>query len=158
MQKINVTLLGFWLAAAGLAPSAAAEILSAEVDSVYEGHKLEFKFITTSPTSNRMRYKYKTQDGTATGSGYFADYEPASGCVYWAPHAYEAEAVVTVETKQDSTCEHDETVKIILNEPKFYNALVGWHGSCGGWLPCRFEATAKIKQHEQGCAAGQFGE
>ena len=158
MRAVGAALAAVILVA--FAQPTVAETLTANSDAVYEGHELTIKFRTASPTSYRMRYKYKTADGTATGSGWFKDYEPTSGYVYWAPQAYDAEAAVTVETKQDQLCEHDETVKIVLTEPKFHHGSVGWIGSCAGvsWLPCRFEAVATIKQHEQGCNAGQFGE
>lgn len=143
------------------AQSAAAETLKAESDAVYEGHELKITFSTARYQNSYIRYKYRTADGTATGSGWHKDYEPTSGYLQWSRLSSNADAVVTVETNQDQVCEHDETVKIILTDlQKHYGSSLGWLDWCSnnrGW-PCRFEAVATIKQHERGCTASRFGE
>ena len=148
-----------------LAQPVAAAPLSAQGNAPYEGHDLKITFTNAWPQNHHLRYKYKTQDGSAKGSGRWQDYEPTSGYVTWSPSAVNAQEAVTVETVQDQLCEHDETVKVILTDPQYstWVSEVGWSSFClnGTGLrgfPCRFEAEVTIKQHEDGCTAGTFGE
>ena len=147
---------------AALAQPVAASPLSAQSNAPYEGHDVNITFANAWPQNLHIRYKWKTADGSATGSGRWKDYEPASGYVTWSPVAVSAQEAVTVETVQDQLCEYDETFKIILYElESSLNWYVsGWSGYCGNnrGLPCGFEAEVTIKQHEDGCTAGTFGE
>ncbi len=141
----------------------AANALTAHGNDVYEGHDLKVRFtVEWSASSNfHLRYKYKTQDGSATSSGRWRDYEPTSGYVRWLPFTRNPVADVIVETAQDQLCEYDETVKVILYDPQWTSSLSrGWGGFCPNTrgYPCQFEAEFTIKQHEDGCTAGTFGE
>ncbi len=149
-----------------LAQPVAAGPLSAQDNAPYEGHDLEITFTNGAPQNYHLRYRYRTVNGSATGGG--QDYESTSGYVGWSPMAVNANESVIVETVQDLLCEHDETVRIILTDPQWSTTdpqssthFLGWGGFfCPNnrGLPCRFEAVATIKQHENGCAAGTFGE
>ena len=145
-----------------LAQPVAANPLSAQSNAPYEGHDVNITFTNAWPPNLHLRYKYKTADGSATGSGRWQDYEPTSGYVTWSPHTVNAQEAVTVETFQDQICDHDETLKVVLYEPEssvnWY--VFGWGGFCPNnrGIPCRFEAEVTIKQHEDGCTAGTFGE
>ena len=144
-----------------LAQPVAADPLSASGNGPYEGHDLQVTFTNARTANHHIRYKFKTADGSATGSGRWQDYEPASGYVQWSPHQSNAQAPATVKTFEDSLCEYDETVKIILTDPQFSTWIPsGWFSFCPNprGFPCRFEAEVTIKQHADGCAARPLGE
>ena len=149
-----------------LALPVAASNLSAQGNDPYEGHDLNITFTNTSPQRIHFRYRYKTADGSATGSGRWQDYEPTSGWVQWSPGAANAQEAVTVKTVQDQLCEHDETVKVRLTNlqrglQQSANSPIVWFiiSECNSrGFACEFEVEAKIKQHADGCAAGTFGE
>ena len=107
-----------------LAQPVAANPLSAQSNAPYEGHDLEITFTNAWPQNIHLRYKYKTADGSATGSGRWQDYEPTSGYVTWSPRAVNAQEAVTVETVQDQLCEYDETFKVILIRTRVQYQLV----------------------------------
>ncbi|MDE0058981.1 MAG: hypothetical protein OXH99_12640 [Bryobacterales bacterium] len=160
MRVIGAALAAVMLTS--LAPPIAAGTLSSQSDAVKEGHDLKITFSTSAPQNAHVRYKYKTGDGTAVGSGGNEDYKPTSGYVQWAPNATNAIGTVTVKTLPDQICEYDETVKVILTSPQWSinYARLGWGGFCPNnrsW-PCRFEAVATITNDPYDCNSGQFGE
>ena len=140
----------------------AANFLTAQSNTPYEGHDLEISFTTGWTSNYHLRYKYETQDGSAESSGRNRDYESTFGYLRWEPLARTPTEDVIVETVQDQLCEYDETLKVILYDPEWSSNYVrfGWGSHCynNRGVPCRFEVEVTIKQHADGCTAGRFGE
>ncbi len=101
-------------------------------------------------------YDYSTEDGSAVGHGWFRDYIPTQGTLCWDSSG---EHTVTVETLNDVRCEHDESVKVILSNYRYYTRQ-GWEKFCGSGYdhPCQVTATGSIRQGTHDCQAQQFGE
>ena len=109
-----------------------------------------------------LRYKFKTQDGTAKGgTGVGFDYTPTSGTIQWKGGS--KTSIIIVPTRTDGVCESDETFKLILTDSEIYYPAPRseWVNECETYgayhYPCRFETEVTIVQSAQLCG-GSFGE
>jgi len=122
----------------------------------YEGNDMSIHFsMKNSHPFNRAAwrtcYSYKTEDGTAKSSE--GDYRVKSGVVCWNRYASQSGSLTIQALKDLYHCECDETVKIVLSNPRSYTRAGGWGSACGagGSWPCNFTTTATIKQPSRQC-------
>ena len=157
------------LATVPLPGPAGASSVTANNPAAYEGRDLTFTFRIAGPLWFHTCYDYRTDgagdgtnaghgDGDANGAGWRRDYIPTQGTLCW-ERGQGGQRKVTVETLNDVRCEHDETVRVILSNFRYYTRI-GWEKNCGSGhiYPCQVTATGTIRQHETGCQAQQFGE
>ncbi len=169
MKTTLLTALGAALATLLLISPAAAGPVTTNSPAAYEGRDLTFTFRMTRTPQWQICYDYRTDgagdgtnaghgDGDANGAGWRRDYIPTRGTLCWEPDQ-SGQRTVTVKTLNDVRCEHDETVRVILSNFRYY-ARSGWEKNCGnGYLyPCQVTATGTIRQGAHDCQARQFGE
>ena len=158
------------------APSAMADMISAESNKPMEGHDIKVTFTAANAPLFPVRYRAYTVGGEPNGGGWQRrDFPVTKGTVEWSAGSREAVRAFVVPTNSDHLCERDEEIRIVLDQPEWLPPprsrpkgmewlppppAPKWRSFCSnaeGW-PCRFEATAYFSDDPRDCRPKQFGE
>ncbi len=148
--------------AAFSAPSADADMISTQSNKPMEGHDVKVTFSAKKDPRFNIRYRARTigGEGVYQREGYYIrPFAATEGTVEWVAGQRNAVAPFIVSTNLDFSCDRDQEVRIVLDQPvaippaKTKSSLGGWRSFCPnphGW-PCRFEATAYFSDNPRDC-------
>ena len=127
--------------AAAIAAVALAQGFQAPDIDVREGSKAEFKVTLPHGMAMALRWKYETEDGTATSG---SDYESTTG--YLVVAAGDTTEAVEVKTLADLALDDGETFKLKLHSFQLQRSNGSWASDAVYGIPDEKTITATIKE------------